>query len=799
MIRLLFVSAIRSLLKYRHLSVINILGLVAGLTSFLFIVHYLVYEFSYDSFIPHNENVYRVNLKIEKDGNAIYNGAKSPRALYFAIRDEIPEVEANSLAYFEKCLVNFNNTKIANQDFLWVEDGFERVFPLEMIAGIADYSEPGTGIISETSAKSLFGTEDPIGKIIGVNQGMPIKITGVFKDLPSNTHLKARYFASIQTWVEMGAISELGDWHWNGWWNYIRIRDGSRPEHTETKINSFTGLYQSFLNDDNRRAYYSLQPLNELHFISGMEGEMGAVTNYSSLMNLVVIALVTLFIAWINYVNLATAHAQNRSVQIGLRKLIGATKTHLWHQSLVESILLNLVALTISLVIYFSFLEAFAGIFYVPVLQASIPAFHIFVLVLIVIITGILFSSLYQGIILGKIGLPQNKAVLSGSIFKNGLVVVQLSLAIIFLICTSMVFRQISFMKNKELGIELVGVIVCTGPASTHEDPLKRHRYENFRSEILDHPDYHSMAFNLYVPGQEPGTGFRELYNPSLGVSPDIQFFYNNAGVGFIDVFQMTLLAGSGFSDDYLQNIDKVIINQAGMIALGFESPEHAIGQRVYRRASSDVPLEIIGVVADFHNEGLQKPIYPMVWHNQYPPEFGYFSLRVGRGNAEEFVARLNEVWNRHYPDDDFDFVFADELFNAQYTSESRFGKFYLWLTVLSIAIASIGLYGLILFFLDKKVKEIGIRKVHGAGVSQIVIMLNLNFVKWVGVAFFVAVPVSWVVMDNWLQNFAYRTTQSPWIFLAAGFSTLCIAIFTTIWQTWRTAKRNPVEALRYE
>jgi putative ABC transport system permease protein len=799
MIRLILVSAIRSLLKYRHLSMINILGLVAGLTSFLFIAHYLVYEFSFDSFIPENERVYRVNLKIEKDGNIIFNGAKTPRALYFAIKNELPEVEANGLAYFEKCLVTYRDTKIANQDFLWVDDGFEKVFPLEMIAGKADYSRPGVGLISETSAKALFGNENPVGKIMGVNQGMPIEITGIFRDLPSNTHLTARYFASVNTWVEMGAISELGDWHWNGWWNYIRIREGIHAELTLQKINSFTARYKTFLEDDDRKAHYSLQPLKDLHFINGLEGEMGAVTNYSSLINLIALALVTLFIAWINYVNLATAHAQTRSVQISIRKLLGATSTHLWYQSLAESILLNFVAVVISCAIYFSLLGIFSTAFYIPVLQADIPGVYIFILSFLVITAGILFSSIYHGIVLGKAGMLQKKKGPPVGIYKNGLVMVQMALSIVFFICTAMVFRQISFMKNQDLGIDLSGVIVCTGPASTHADPFKQQRYENFRSEVLDHAGYHSMAFKLYVPGQEPGTGFREVYNPSQGVTPDIRFFYNNAGAEFIEVFQMKILAGRGFSEDNRQNVNKVVINESSMAALGFESPEHSVGQRVYRRSGNDVPLEIIGVVADFHNEGLQKPIYPIFWHNQYPPEFGYFALRVGPGRPQDYVARLNEVWDRHYPDDTFDFVIAETLFNGQYISESRFGKFYLWLTFLSIAIATIGLYGLILFFLNNKIKEIGIRKVHGAGVSDIVMMFYLNLVKWVSIAFLFAAPVSWFLMNNWLQNFAYRATQSPWIFVAAGLITLCIALAATSWQMWNTAKRNPVDSLRYE
>jgi len=294
MLKIIFLSAFRSLLKYKHMSIINLVGLIAGLTSFLFAVHYILFEFSYDSFFNHSENVYRVNLEVEKEGQSIFHGAKTPRALFFAIKREIPEVEANGLAYFEKCLVNYQDRTIANQDVLWVSEDFEKVFPLEMIAGIADYTRPRTGVISETCAKALYGNENPISKIMKVNEGMPIEITGIFKDLPPNTHLRAQYFIAVKTWVEMGAINAEGDWRWNGWWNYIRLKDGSSPEMTTTKINSFIQSYMGFMAEDQRSARFSLQPLKTLHFIQGMEGEMGAITNYSSLINLIVIAVITI-------------------------------------------------------------------------------------------------------------------------------------------------------------------------------------------------------------------------------------------------------------------------------------------------------------------------------------------------------------------------------------------------------------------------------------------------------------------------------------------------------------------------
>ena len=800
MIKLILITAFRSLLKYRNISIINLVGLIGGFASFLFALHYIVFEFSYDSFFPKPENVYRVNREVTKEGEILYNGAKTPSGLFFAIKEEIPEVEANGLAYFEKCQVLFEDTYYANQDFLWVSEDFEKVFPLEMVEGIADYSRPRVGIISETAAKALFRDKNPIGLVMEVNGEMPIEITGVFKDLPSNTHLTAQYFVSYRTWIEMGAIPARGNWGGGAWWNYIRLKDGASPELVEAKINSFTGSYMGFLANDNRKATFSLQPLRDLHFIKGMDGEMGAITNYSSLVNLAVIALFTLIIAWINYVNLLTAHTQARILQIKMRKLVGATNMHIWHQSLAESIIINLLALFVSFIIYRIFLNPFARLFNIPLQDAVIPMGIIVLVLLGVVALGVLFSSLYYGVDLAKWGTGNDSHLATKGHFKQGLVVVQMALSIFFLISTMMVYRQISFMKNKDLGLTLDGVILCTGPASMNPNPQKRHIYQAFKNELLKHAGFESVTFNLFVPGVEPSVlGHTEFHNPGKGIIPGVTFYENNADEGFIDVYELNLLAGNNFSLAWEQNFNHIIINEKALSLLGFDNPADAIGRWIYRRGNDTTRYEITGVLADFHNEGLQKPLYPIVWSNSYPREFGYFAIRVNTGNLKESVNTLRTVWDKHYTKDELDFVFADQQFNRQYESESRYSRFYIWLTVLSVFILSIGLYGLINFYLGKRRKEISLRKVNGATVIQVMILMNKNFLLWVLVAFAFAFPVAWYVITTWLRNFAYRTELGWMVFVMAGLFVLLLTLLSVSLQTWKAATRNPVEELRYE
>jgi putative ABC transport system permease protein len=264
-----------------------------------------------------------------------------------------------------------------------------------------------------------------------------------------------------------------------------------------------------------------------------------------------------------------------------------------------------------------------------------------------------------------------------------------------------------------------------------------------------------------------------------------------------IETFGLKLIAGRNFSSLPSDNRRRVLLNESSIKELQFGSPEEAIGKYIYRANRDTVPIEVIGVIADFHNEGLQKPIYPMIYNNGHPFEFGYYSVRLTTNETSKALNKMKTIWLSHFPSDPMDFFYAQNFFFKQYHSETRFGKFHTSLTILSITIACLGLFGLIVFYLDQKQKEIGLRKINGARVAEIMLMLAREFARWLAIAFLIAAPVAWFVVDKWLQNFAYKTDLSWWIL--AGFSALCIAMLTVSWQSLRAATRNPVEALRYE
>jgi putative ABC transport system permease protein len=799
MIRIHFLSALRNLFKYKTVSLINIFGLSICLTAFIFIIHYVLYEKSFDTFFEGSDNVYRVNMVINDHGQQIFNGAQTPRQLYFVSKHQIPEVEENTIAYFEACLIKFNAQSYVAQKVLWVDEGFEKVFPLKMEQGRVDLARPLTAIISAEKAKSIFGDQNPLGKVLKVNEGMPVEITGVFASLPSNTHIQADYFFSLKTFVHYGWIPAGGDWQGNNWWNYVRLRPGASAQTVEQKLNSIAGKEMLFLKEKGQNASFHLQRLQDLHFVSGLTGELGAGTNKISLYNLLLIAVFALFIAWINFVNLSTAQLKKKEYELGIKKILGATKWHLLMLSLFECSLINILALFIALAAYGMLANPFAQFFSLPLSNAYIPRLQLMLLILIAFITGVVFSSLAGTVNMLRSGAWNlKKKTIRRTGFKKGLVIAQLVISMVFISGTVLVYKQISFMQQHDLGMNINRVVAINAPVSLNISPLKKEKYESFRNELLTNTRFIAGTATMNIPGQEPRWHDEEYVVTDAEYKTGVHFCINNADEGFIKTYSLQLIAGRNFSSVPGENKDRVIINEQAVKALGFANALDAVGKNLYKKGESK-KVEIVGVVKDFHNEGLQKPVYPMVWNNDHPYEFGYYSFLVKDVNPGKAVSVLRDIWKKHYPADPFHYDFIDDFFNRQYAAELRFGKFYMILAFLSISVACLGLYGLLLFYLGQKRKEIAIRRISGARLRQLILFINRDFIKWNAVAFVVACPLVYIIMHNWLRNFAYRTEISWWVFVSAGAVTCIVTLLTVTWQGYKAALQKPSDAFKQD
>jgi len=359
------------------------------------------------------------------------------------------------------------------------------------------------------------------------------------------------------------------------------------------------------------------------------------------------------------------------------------------------------------------------------------------------------------------------------------------------------VFKQINFMQRHELGMNINRVVTVNAPVSLNISPLKRKKYESFRSKLLSNTQFLAGTATMNIPGQEP-RWHDEEYISGISSPSGAHFCLNNADDGFIKTYSLKLLAGRNFYPVPEQNKDKLLVNEQAVKTLGFANPKDAIGKYLHKKGE-DKRIEIIGVVKDFHNEGLQKPIYSMVWNNDHPFEFGYYTFLVKDGDLQNAMNILENTWKKYYPADPFHYVFVDDFFNGQYSSELRFGKFYMVLAILSISISCLGLYGLLLYYLVQKRKEIAIRKISGAYVSQLVLFINKGFIKWNLIAFAIACPFVYMIMHRWLQNFAYQTDISWWVFIMAGGVTFIISLLTVTWQSYKAASLKPTEAIKQE
>jgi len=776
--------------------------LVLAFTVFIFIGKYLLYEKSFDQFWPENEQIYRVNRVSTQNGEMAYDGAQSPRGIYFA-RNEIPEVEACGNAFFESCQIRKKPYALFEQNVLWVTNEFQKVFDFKMCEGVADFEKTHTGIISERKAKVLFGNESPIGKIIKVNEGMPIEITGVFKDLPANTHLVADYFISLRTWVDYGWIGAQGDWYWNGWWTYVKLKAGTRPDAVERKLADLVQVHLPTLKAENRTTTFRLQPLSVIHFDNTKQGDYGKKASRSSLINLLFFGVFVLLVAWINYINLSTALAIRKEKSIAIQKLIGATTGQQILYVMLDNLFYNLLATGIAWLLYLILSPVFAQTFDIPLNQSYFPQGILPFGFALAIGIGILISSFYSVLSILKINPFVHKTTIKDGVFQRGLVIAQLCITILFISMSILIYRQMNFVGKFNLGMNIDQILVLSAPTSYNgqinpnrpENP-KFDQFINFRRSLLQNPMIYSATATSGLPGTEMSSNDVHYSRPNTEADINDNFSTTYIDNGFVETYGLKLVCGNGLPEAKSRYGQLALISEAAVKSLHFKTAEEAIGQILQRDGRQ---IEVCGVVKDFHFEGLQKSIYPFVLEFAHPTEFGYYPIKVNTSNVSEVMQFIKETWTQYYPNDPFNCFFQDEFYNRQYESFNRIAKFNIVFAFLSVFISCLGLYGIVLFFIARKRKEIGVRKVNGATAAHIMVRLNRNIFIWVSIAFVIATPIAWYVMSKWLEGFAYKTELSWWIFALSGLIALGIALLTVSWQSWRAATRNPVEALRYE
>lgn len=783
---------LRHIRKYKGYTFINIFGLALGMACCILILMWVYHEINFDKFHKNGDRIYRILQHIQY--SEVVTWAINQGPLAPALKDEIPEIQE---------AVRYKNTgwrmKYNNQAFVryggYVDPEFLTMFDFPLIKGnpATVLSDPYSVVITEKLAETIFGNEDPIGKVITLADEYDIQVTGVLKNIRDDSHLQFDFLATMAFAKELGYTVDI--WTNSTFNTYVMLSENVTQKQVEEKIYNF--LDEKPTLEDWEKL--TLQPLKDIHLSSGIGFENAVTMNIQYVIIFFAAALFILIIACINFVNLSTARSALRSREVGLRKVVGARRGQLIRQFFSESTTFTLIAFMITLGLIVLLLPLFN--------QLSEKAFTIDLILNPVILLGVLAVILLAGLLSGiypAIVLSSYRSVdvLKGTLkagrkgggFRHTLVVFQFVISIFLLIGTLVIYSQIRFMQTRNIGYDKENLVQINMRGDI------RQKYPAFKQELLKNPHILKVASARSQPTY--GVTFSNSRWRWDGKNPekDVLFRVTYVDEDYISTFGIELLEGRSFSREFVSDSNAIIINQTAARAMGME---HPVGQIVQYDWQDGYPFPIVGLVKDFNFMSMRTAIEPMIYLLQggvfSSPEPNFVFVRIQPKNIRETIRDIEQTWKALEDDREFQYTFLDDAFTKLYRNEERIGHLLRVFTVLATFISCLGLFGLASFMAMRRTKEIGIRKVLGASIPSTLMLLVREFTKWIIIANCIAWPLTYFAMQKWLQSFAYRTTIHIWIFALTGFITLLIALLSVSYQTIKAARANPVESLRYE
>ncbi|MFC2133380.1 ABC transporter permease [Bacteroidota bacterium] len=786
-----FRITIRNILKHRLFSFINISGLAVGLACCLFIFLYVQNEVSYDTYHANYENIYRVPM-VKKTQSRIARWGVTSYYTGPSMKENLPEViEAGRITEVYNSQVKYK-TKMFYEDVKYADTELVNILKVNIMRGSLEkcLDRPATVLLTEEIANKYFGNEDPIGKIIKIDT-LNCEVTAVIEDLPENTHMKFKVLLSLITFEN---IWWARDWMTGTCFTYLTLQPGTDINSFEEKIRNYAHNYADTFYQEGVEIINFLQPIADIHLYSHLDFEAEIPGNPIYVYIFIAVGLLVMIIACMNFINLSTARSANRAGEVGIRKVVGAHKGQLINQFISESVIMSVVAGLFALLIVALLMPSFNDLTgfnfsFINLFTFTNLAGYLILSILIGIAAGVypaFFLSAFKPALVLK-GSVSSGA--KGSLFRRVLVVTQFSISILLIIGTLVVFDQIEYMQDQDLGFDKEQKLVLTFPLTGY----LQDNYEFVKNEFLRSTDITNAAASSYVPGREYNTGRIFLTGKEAETGISIQYVHTD--YDFISTYNLEMLEGRSFmremgTDTVAANI---LMNEAAVKAFGFTKYEDAIHQEFFARAR---PL--IGVVKDFHMHGLQNEIQPMFMMIG-PWSFRYVTLNVNTENLTSVMSFVENKWSELFPGDPIEYFFLDTDFNNQYIREVQVGKLFRTFTMLGLFIACLGLFGLSAFVVSQRKKEIGIRKVLGASVTGIVGIITREFIILISIANVVAWPIAYLIMEQWLKNFAYRTSVGILIFIIAAAVAFSIALVTVGTHALKAANANPVDSLKYE
>lgn len=799
--------ALRHLYKSKVYSLVNIGGLALGIASFLLILQFVSLEKSVNQFHTKVKSTYRVlcqNVQGE-------NWPQVEPGWADKIKNRLPEVKSYC-RFAEGVASGIVQNKTRNISFRehrngYADGNFFEFFSFPLLLGKAnDFNEQGVVFISASSSKKYFGNENPLGKTLAIYNQFGEKIytvKGVYKDMGDESTIRFDMLFSLET---LKNKANLNGNYWadldnldNQYINlFLELKPGLNVKAFEKKV---TALRRE-LQVEKDALTFRVQPMTEMHLAKSTDDELQHTGSRRYVYMLIGISFLILLIAWFNYVNLSTANAIKRANEVGVRKVVGANRRNLVGLFMTESLLVNFFAFGIGILLVYLLQPLFNDLIGKKLEFATLFLNTTWISGLCLILAGSVITGIYTAFVLsnfkpiktlkGKIA-----KTTGGALLRKSLVVTQFSISIALIVSTILVYSQLRYMQKKNLGFDISQLLFIPAP-SLGLDSTYNQRKTAYLNEVMQQ----SFVQDYCTSGSGPGRGFNfatDGFTSPRSKPGDETKSYSFAIIGerYLPAYNIPLMTGRNFTItecavSWNEN-DKVIMNERAIRELGFENAEDALTTKI---KWDERYLQVIGIVKDYHHEGLQRAIVPIIF---YPAQVNDLTVKLTADNMPAKIATLEKIYKKYFAGNPFEYYFMDEFFNQQYKSEMQFGKLFTSAALLAILIACMGLFGLTVFAVESRIKEIGIRKVLGASAFRITSMLSKDFLKLVAIAIVIASPVAWYFMHQWLQDFAYRVSIGWWVFLVAGLIALFIALITISFQAIKAAIANPVKSLRAE
>jgi putative ABC transport system permease protein len=797
--------ALRHLKKSPTYSFINLAGLAVGMACCLLISLYVINELGYDRFHHQADGIFRVKIELDLNG-ILYKEASIQFPAAEAFLRDFPEVKHAVRFYRDDNfpLMRFGDTKFTEEKFFFADPAVFEVFDFPLVKGDAAtaFNEPNSVVLTEATAKKYFGEADPLGQVLRYQNSFDLKVTGVAKNVPQNSHFKFDFLAPMQFQLNLweGPASIGGrekQWFWTGCWTYLLLSDGHAAQSLSAKLPAFVGKY---FPERYQGGSLALQPLADIHLHSNLDNEIEPNSQILYVYIFSAIAFLILLIACINFVNLTTAKSATRAKEVGVRKVVGANKKQLIFQLLGETITASVIALAIALVIVELLLPAFNTMTGRPLSMSMLQNWQgLTVFLSLAFAVGIL-SGIYPAFFLsgfnpvsifkGTIPLGSGSPATAG--LRKALVVTQFAITCVLLIGISVVYQQLNFLRAKNLGFNKEQVMFIKAK------PDVSRQLDAFRSELLQSQGIVGVSSASNIPGQgvfayrfvpEGGSRDNPVMLPLMLVDYD-----------FLQTMNIDVTQGRGLSREHPSDpAEAFLLNERAVQDFGWE--DNPIGKKMELFAAGTTQIAksgyVVGVIRDYHFESLHHEVKPLVL--TYSGWNDYYAVKISGGNMNEALAQIESVWEKFSPAWPLEYVFLDRKLEQLYQNENKLAQIINAFALIAIVIACLGLFGLSTYAAEKRVKEIGIRKVLGASARSIVSLLTGDFIKLVLLANVVAWPAAYFAMNKWLHNFAYRVDVSWPVFATAGALTLLIAVLSVSAQAIKAALANPVESLRYE